>query len=296
MNRRSFLKSANAAGLALALPSTTFAQEKKSPEATAAAPNPKAILLKDYRPRSIHKVPVTHIDTANFPIIDGRLAVRVSAYSSYNGCFIDNIETTRHWYNGTISNNAEWAGNDYNTEHQEGGRIAIKGVLNDSWSATLSFDYQRLTALGAWDEDPNIGPRKVSRFGPEFLGNQDKIGQLHVDGDVGIADLVFASTYWSLPTRRQDEYSQYMENFAPSYTPFFPNGAPAGSQQGFACQHDPVDPPDPIGVVAAILERPQGQGAGPCRGEVAVEQVEGLECVDARIAARAGGLGVGRVE
>ena len=72
MNRRSFLKSANAAGLALALPSTTFAEEKKSPpaDATVAATNPKAILLKDYRPRSIHKVPVTHIDKAKFPILD----------------------------------------------------------------------------------------------------------------------------------------------------------------------------------------------------------------------------------
>jgi len=72
MNRRSFLKSANAAGLALALPSSTFAEEKKSTSenVTAAAPNPNTILLKDYRPRSIHKVPVTHVDKAKFPIID----------------------------------------------------------------------------------------------------------------------------------------------------------------------------------------------------------------------------------
>jgi predicted TIM-barrel fold metal-dependent hydrolase len=72
MNRRSFLKSANAAGLALALPSTTFAEEKKATtgNVTAAAPNPNTILLKDYRPRSIHKVPVTHVDKAKFPIID----------------------------------------------------------------------------------------------------------------------------------------------------------------------------------------------------------------------------------
>ncbi len=182
----------------------------------------------------------TYEGYANFPIIDGRLAVRISAYSSYHGGFIDNLLTTRTWYNGTVSNNAQWAGNDYNTEHEEGGRIAARAVFSEAWSATLSFDYQRLTALGAWDEDPNYGPRKVARFGPEFLGNQAKIGQFHLDGDVGIADLVFASTYWSLPTRRQDEYSQYMENFAPSYTPFFPNGAPAGSQQGFTCLHDPA--------------------------------------------------------
>jgi predicted TIM-barrel fold metal-dependent hydrolase len=72
MNRRAFLKSANAAGLALALPSSTFAEEKKSTSenVTAAAPSPKAILLKDYRPHSIHKVPVTHVDKAKFPIID----------------------------------------------------------------------------------------------------------------------------------------------------------------------------------------------------------------------------------
>jgi iron complex outermembrane recepter protein len=186
----------------------------------------------------------TYEGYANFPLIDGRLAVRFSAYSSYHGGFIDNLETTRTWYNGTISNNAEWAGNDYNTEHEEGGRIALKGILSEGWSATLSFDYQRLTALGAWDEDPNYGPRKVSRFGPESLGNQAKIGQLHVDGDVGIADLVFASTYWSLPTRRQDEYSQYMENFAPSYTPYYPLSGgvppPAGTQQGFTCVSDPA--------------------------------------------------------
>jgi iron complex outermembrane receptor protein len=193
----------------------------------------------------------TYEGYANFPIIDGRLALRVSGYSAYNGGFIDNVLTTRTWYNGTVSNNAPWAGNDFNTEHQEGGRIAVKGVFSESWSATLSFDYQRLTALGAWDQDPNYGERKVSRFGPEFLGNQAKVGEFHLDGDVGIADLVFASTYWSLPTRRQDEYSQYMQNFAPSYTPYFTNGAagcsgstclapPAGTQQGFTCVSDPA--------------------------------------------------------
>ena len=37
---------------------------------------------------------------------------------------------------------------------------------------------------------------------------------LHIDGDVGIGDLVFASTYWSIPTRQQNEYSQYMQNYS----------------------------------------------------------------------------------
>ena len=178
----------------------------------------------------------------NFPLIDGRLGVRFSAFSASHGGFIDNLLRTRTWVNGAVSDNALWARNNFNREHQEGGRVALRAVLSDAWSATLSYDYQRQTARGAWDEDlANYGPRQVSRFGPEYLANQAKIGDFHVDGDVGIGDLVFASTYWSLPTRRWDEYSQYMENFAPSYTPFFPPfGAPAGSNEGFACASDPA--------------------------------------------------------
>jgi predicted TIM-barrel fold metal-dependent hydrolase len=70
MNRRSFLKSANLAGLAIALPSATFAVEEKKAAPANASSNPNAILLKDYRPRSIYKVPVTRVEKAKFPIID----------------------------------------------------------------------------------------------------------------------------------------------------------------------------------------------------------------------------------
>ncbi len=188
----------------------------------------------------------------NVPLIDGRLGLRLSAFSASHGGFIDNLPSTRTWVNGAVSDNSPWARNNFNRQHQEGGRVALKAVLNERWSATLSYDYQRQTAFGAWDEDLiNSGPRSLSRFGPEFLGYQARLGDLRVEGDVGIADLVFASTYWSLPTRRWDEYSQYMENFAPSYTPFFTNGAagctgttcnapPPGSNEGFACLSDPA--------------------------------------------------------
>ena len=164
----------------------------------------------------------------NVPLIAGRLGLRVSAFSASHGGFINNLLTTRTWANGTVSNNAQWAARDFNREHQEGGRVALKLVLNDAWSAVLSYDYQRESAFGAWDQDlANYGPRTVSRFGPEFLSFQAKTGDFHVDGDVGIGDLVFASTYWSIPTRRWDEYSEYMVNVG------------AGHQQGFTCLNDP---------------------------------------------------------
>jgi len=73
MNRRAFLKYANAAGLAATFPSSSFAEQKTSAKSNPAG-TPKApaetLLLKDYRPRSIYKVPVTQVEKAKFPIID----------------------------------------------------------------------------------------------------------------------------------------------------------------------------------------------------------------------------------
>jgi outer membrane receptor protein involved in Fe transport len=164
----------------------------------------------------------------NAPIIDGALGLRLSAFSDSHGGFIRNALTTRTWVNTAVSNNAQWARNDYNRAHVEGGRVALKGVLNDQWSATLTYSFQRQATLGAWDEDPNLAPRTVERFGPESRRFEARTLDFHVDGDVGIGDLVFASTYWALPTRQQNEYSQYIQNFA------------GGANEGVTCLNDPV--------------------------------------------------------
>ena len=165
----------------------------------------------------------------NLPIVDGALALRMSAFSDNHGGFINNKLTTRHWANGTVSDNSAWARDRYNTEHVEGGRIALRGVLNQAWSATLTGYYQRQSTLGAWDQDlTNYGERTVSRFGPESHQREARMVDFHVDGDVGIGDLVFASTYWSLPTRQTNEYSNYMQNYG------------GGIRQAFTCMSDPV--------------------------------------------------------
>ena len=79
LDRRSFLKWANLAGLAAGLPSASaFALTAKDAKTkshgnaseTKLAASPTTLLLKDYRPKSIYKIPVTQIDKAKFPIID----------------------------------------------------------------------------------------------------------------------------------------------------------------------------------------------------------------------------------
>jgi uncharacterized protein len=79
MNRRSFLRTTSA-GLSAGISSLTALSQtasqtpvptKRSPANKPADSNsPERILLKDYRPQSIYKIPVTEVAKAKFPIID----------------------------------------------------------------------------------------------------------------------------------------------------------------------------------------------------------------------------------
>ena len=80
LNRRLFLKWANLLGLAawfqpLAACSRNPQQDAKLVHPSNAVqaqdlPSPKTILLKDYRPQSIYKIPITEIPKSKYPIID----------------------------------------------------------------------------------------------------------------------------------------------------------------------------------------------------------------------------------
>ncbi len=84
MNRRTFLKAASVTRigdrrtfrrsfrLGTATGSATSRQEEaaRGKEHQPTEESPEQILLKDYRPKSIYKIPVSEIAKARFPIID----------------------------------------------------------------------------------------------------------------------------------------------------------------------------------------------------------------------------------
>ena len=77
MQRRSFLKTVGTAGLAAGVTPAwgmPFAANQENQGSGNSDANqqasPETILLKDYRPKSLHKVPVTQVPKAKFPIID----------------------------------------------------------------------------------------------------------------------------------------------------------------------------------------------------------------------------------
>jgi uncharacterized protein len=80
MKRRSFLKTVGAASLAVGVTpawSVPYLADQQAPNASPSdaqkAPeqaSPEKILLKDYRPKSLYKIPTTEVPKAKFPIID----------------------------------------------------------------------------------------------------------------------------------------------------------------------------------------------------------------------------------
>lgn len=174
---------------------------------------------------------------ANLPLIPGSTAVRFSVYDVHEGGFIDNELATRDWVNGVVSTDAQWARNDYNTEKEYGGRAAITQKIGDSWTATLTANYQRQDTSGCWCQDPTrYGLREVAHFGPEGISDSFTDYDLNVQGDVGIGDLVYASAFWSYPYHYTTEYSEYVQ-----YNPFpdYYQNSPA-LLQSLTCQTGPT--------------------------------------------------------
>jgi iron complex outermembrane receptor protein len=192
----------------------------------------------------------------NLPVVPDWTAVRLSVYDDYHGGFINNLNTTRTWVNGTVSNNSQWAGKNYNTEKVTGGRLAVSQKFAQDWTGTLTGSYQKQLTHGAWDEDPTIGgavntisgspvlvngpvralgSNNVVRFGPEYKQYYTKSMDFHLDGDVGIGDLVYANTWWAQDDRWVNEYSEYMQyiNSSPSFN--------ATTQQSNNCLTGPTN-------------------------------------------------------
>jgi outer membrane receptor protein involved in Fe transport len=148
----------------------------------------------------------------NIPLFGGTTALRVSGFNEKQGGFIDNLLITRNWVNGVVSNNAQWAHKDYNTQTFKGGRVALLHNLNDSWKVTVSVDYQDQQHNGAWDHDPTrYGDLKVARFGPEWGDNYNTIAQAKIEGDVGIGDLTYVAGYYKSKLESVNEYSEYVQ-------------------------------------------------------------------------------------
>jgi outer membrane receptor protein involved in Fe transport len=160
----------------------------------------------------------------NVPISENA-AIRLVGYYIKEGGYIDNIPGTRHYRlenpaenpdtPGTPDNiffdddNADLVKDNFNTVEKYGGRAALKIDLNDDWTVTPNFIYQKLRTKGAFLYDPTKGDLKVTDFLPSY--NNDDLWQagLTIEGKIGNWDLVYSGGYMKRRVENEIDYSYY---------------------------------------------------------------------------------------
>jgi len=164
----------------------------------------------------------------NLPI-GKNIAFRGVAFYEHDAGFIDNVFGARQYcgttiydsddsaigcvHNGIAFNNANLVKKNFNDQDIYGGRAALKIDLDDNWTVTPTFMYQKLKANGVFFYDPNIGDLKIDRFFKEV--NKDRFWQaaLTVQGKIANFDVTYAGAYMDRPTYSTADYTDYSDAY-----------------------------------------------------------------------------------
>jgi outer membrane receptor protein involved in Fe transport len=162
----------------------------------------------------------------NLPIAD-RIAFRGVAFYQHDAGFIDNISGSRTYYepagpfNGvaplTITN-AGLEKKNFNDQTIYGGRAALKVDLDDNWTATPTFMYQKTKANGVFFYDPQLGDLKIDRFRKEVSRDRFWQAALTVQGKIHNFDVTYAGAYMDRPTYGLSDYADYADAYDRLYS------------------------------------------------------------------------------
>ena len=164
----------------------------------------------------------------NLPI--GRVAAfRAVAFYERDAGFIDNIFGSRTYcgdpvrdasgsivgcvFNGPTVTNAPFVRNNFNDQWIYGGRAALKVDLDDNWTATPTFMYQKSYANGVFFFDPKLGELRIDRFRHEWFRDRFWQAALTVQGKIANFDVTYAGAYMDRPNKSISDYADYTDAY-----------------------------------------------------------------------------------
>ncbi len=151
----------------------------------------------------------------NLPLVQDKFALRLVGFSATDGGFIDNVLGTSP--GGTFDNASVVGENIGGRADYLGGRVSATWLMNDNWSATASIVHQDLESTGNTEHSPeSVGDLQRIRFIDEFREDTWTQYGLTIEGDLGFAQLVSASSYFTrdiLYTLDNTEYAAYLKGF-----------------------------------------------------------------------------------
>ena len=172
----------------------------------------------------------------NLPI-GNNIAFRGVAFYEHDAGYIDNIEGSRTYYKyaanspfGTDENgnglnvasnpitrvtvsNAGLEKKNFNTTDIYGGRAALKVDLDDNWTATPTFMYQKTKSEGVFFYDPTLGDLKIDRFRKEPFRDRFWQAALTVEGKIANFDVTYAGAYMDRPNSGVNDYADYTDAY-----------------------------------------------------------------------------------
>ncbi len=169
----------------------------------------------------------------NVPLIEDKLALRVVGYRDLDGGFIDNVYGhTADWHGGSdrsdpanntnpgqfgTLDNANSVEKNWNEDEVTGGRLHLLWEMNDRWSTTASYHYQKADSGAANYFDPYVGDLQVVRFHNEWREEEFSMASVVIEGDMGFAQLTAAVSYWDREKDQLEDITTYAHYWAAQY-------------------------------------------------------------------------------
>lgn len=173
----------------------------------------------------------------NIPIIEDKLAFRLTAFLDRQGGYIDNVPSTYQQpltglnSDGTVAfslpstatrpiiNNAAYAKKDFNSATYAGARASLRWEFAPDWAVNVQHMYQSLEVDGVFQYDPTLGDLKVNRFSPDR--NEDTFHQTQwsVEGRLAGLDLIYTGSYLNRKVDQKLDYTRYAE--VGPYVPYY---------------------------------------------------------------------------
>jgi outer membrane receptor protein involved in Fe transport len=158
----------------------------------------------------------------NLPVAKS-IAFRGIAFYERDAGYIDNIFGSRTYYaNGPAAGidippvtvtNAGLPQKNFNYQKIYGGRAALKIDLDDNWTATPTFMYQKSYANGVFFYDPKLGDLKIDRFRHEWFRDRFWQAALTVQGKIYNFDVTYAGAYMDRPNKGISDYADYTDAY-----------------------------------------------------------------------------------
>lgn len=155
----------------------------------------------------------------NLPLVQDKLALRLVGFTAKDGGYIDNVLGLSP--GGTFNNASVVEENAAGEAEYNGGRVSLRWDANDRWSVTAGIVFQDLESSGNTEHMPDrVGDLQQVRFIDEFREDQWTQYGLTIEGDLGFAQIVSASSYFTREILYQldnTEYVAYLRGFYAAY-------------------------------------------------------------------------------